>query len=77
MASSIYSCGTDLAQYRPNYSYDIVKIVAKYNIKTNFLQTIQIHKSIPQLWLEKLKNSNLTQVSRSADIKIKVIKIYK
>ncbi len=49
----------------------------KINIETNFQQTIQIHKSIPQPWLEKLKNSNLTQVSRSTDIKIKVNKIYK
>ncbi len=31
-------------------------------METNFLQTIQIHKSIPQLWSEKIKNSNLIQV---------------
>ncbi len=47
------------------------ELKTKYNIETNFLQTIQIHKSIPQPWLEKIKKSNLTQVSRSTDIKIK------
>ncbi len=56
-------------------SYEELK--TKYNIETNFLQTIHIHKSIPQPRLEKIKNSNLTQVSRSTDIKIKVNKIYK
>ncbi len=40
----------------------------KYNIKTSFLQTIQIHKSISHPWLEKMKNSNLIQVRRSTDI---------
>ncbi len=43
-----------------------------YNIETNFVQTIHIHKSIPQPWLEKIKKSNLAQDSRSADVKIKV-----
>ncbi len=47
------------------------ELKTKYNIETNFQQTIQIHKSIPQPWLEKIKKSNLTQVSRSTDIKIK------
>ncbi len=40
------------------------ELKTKYNIETNFLQTIQ-----------KLKNSNLAQVSRNADIKIKVYNI--
>ncbi len=53
------------------------ELKTKFNIETNFLQTIQIHKSIPQPWLEEIKNSNLTQISRSADIKIKLNKIYK
>ncbi len=29
------------------------ELKTKYNIKTNFLQNIEIHKSIPQPWLEK------------------------
>ncbi len=53
------------------------ELKTKYNIETNVLQTIQIHKSIPQPLLEIIKNSNLTQVSWSTDIKIKVNKIYK
>ncbi len=51
----------------------------KQNIisKQTFYKLFKIHKNIPQPWLEKIKNSNLTQVSKGADIKIKVNKIYK
>ncbi len=51
----------------------------KQNIisKANFLQIIQICKNIPLPWLEQIINLNLTLVSRSTDIKIKVNKIYK
>ncbi len=37
------------------------ELKTKHNIKTNLIQTIQILKSMAQPWLEKIKNSNLTQ----------------
>jgi len=53
------------------------ELQAKYHLKTTFLQTLQIHKSIPPDWI-KLINSNLKiPISGASEIKININNKYK
>ena len=44
----------------------------KYDIPTTFLQTIQIHKSIPSKWIEKINSINNALPPGNTTIKIKI-----
>ena len=55
----------------------VQEIKNKYNLKTNFLQLMQIHQSIPQKWLQQTKVSNLPLPNSQTDLLLQINDIYK
>ena len=48
------------------------QLTLKYNLKSNFLQTAQIHNAIPKVWKKSIINYNKTIIPNSVDIKINI-----
>jgi len=53
------------------------QLKSKYNLNTNFLTTLQLHKSIPKGWLKALKNTTETIKTKNSDIRININNKYK